>query len=337
VRRPGPLEDVRVPDIRIVTVTLNPAVDRVLEAPNFTIGSHVRARRIGWYPAGKGINVARVLAMLGSRCIATGLVGRNELGMFEEYLERVGQGRIITQLLLVRGRTRDNVTIQDPVLDTETHIRDEGFTVQPEDVRRITGKVGMLARTGTTMVFSGSLPRGLSLGDLRTMLHRCNDQGARAVVDTSDRVLEALRGEPLWMAKLNAEELAVLSGMPTATHDDAVAAARALCVTHGGVIENVVATRGAAGAILIAPGVEIVSRVFVHPGRIANTVGCGDSLLAGMLHHWSRTEDWAGALRKGVATATATATSRVPGTFSMEDVEEFWDAASVEALEHISS
>lgn len=319
-------------DIRVVTVTLNPAVDRVLEAPQFKVGSHVRAKRIGWYPAGKGINVARVMATLGGRCIATGFVGKGELAMFEEYLERVGEGRIITQLLVIYGRTRDNVTIQDPVLDTETHIRDEGFQVQPEDVRRITSKVGMLARPGTVLAFCGSIPPGLSLGDFRSLIHRCQDPGAFVVVDTSDRVLESLRGEPLWMVKVNAQELATLSGRPADTFERAADAARSLCTSHGGKVEHVVATRGAEGAIFVSPGLELVSRVFVHPGRIANTVGCGDSLLAGMLYEWNRTGDWNRALRKGVATATATATSRVPGTFSLEDVQEFWDAAMVEPL-----
>lgn len=320
-------------DIRIVTITLNPAVDKVLEAPQFTIGAHTRARRIGWYPAGKGVNVARVLATLGTRCIATGFVGIGELSMFEEYLERVGAGRIVTQLLVVRGRTRDNITIMDPVLDTETHIRDEGFLVQPEDVRRIASKVGMLAREGAVMCFSGSLPKGVSLGDFRTMLHRCQDRGALAVIDTSRGVLEALRGEPLWMAKLNAEELATLSGMPTETEEETIAAARSVCVTGGGVVQNVIATRGAAGALLVSPKAELVARVFVHPGRIANTVGCGDALLAGVLHQWARSGDWSHAMRQGVAVATANATSRQPGVVSLEDVNEFWDAATVEPLE----
>ena len=61
---------------QIVSVTLNPAVDWVLEAPNFKVGSHIRARRIGWYPAGNGINVSRVLATLGTRSVATGFIGR---------------------------------------------------------------------------------------------------------------------------------------------------------------------------------------------------------------------------------------------------------------------
>lgn len=318
---------------RIVTVTLNPAVDHVLEAAQFHVGSNIRARRIGWHPAGKGINVSRVLATLGSRCVATGFIGKDELGLFEEYLERVGEGRVVTQLLVVRGRTRNNITIMDPVLDTETHIRDEGFTVQQDDVRRMLSKVSMLAREGTYLIISGSLPPGVSLGDFRSMLHYAVDQGAWPVVDTADAVLEAMRGEPMWLAKLNASELSTLAGMPTETHEEVVAAARSVCQAHGGSIEHVIATRGAAGAILVGPKIELSARVFVHPGLIANTVGCGDALLAGVMHQFARNGDWSRALRQGVATATAVAVSREPGVFSLDDVQEFWDAATVEAIE----
>lgn len=317
-------------DVRIVTVTPNPAIDRVLIAEHFAVGEHVRAKRIGWYPGGKGINVSRVLAMLGTRSVATGFVGREELGTFEEYLERVGGRRIVMQLLMVRGRTRENTTIMDPVMDTETHIRDEGFAVQLEDVRRLTSKVGMLAREGTVIVIAGSLPPGVRNGDLRTMMHLCVEHGAHLVVDTSETALAALRGEPMWLLKLNCRELSDLTRMPTETEAQVIAAARSLNVAHGGVIEHVAATRGAAGAVLVTPKETLVARVFVHPGRIANTVGCGDSLLAGMLHSWNGGQSWESALRMGVATATANATSRTPGTIDRTEIAEFFDAATVD-------
>lgn len=317
-------------EFRIVTVTLNPAVDRVLEIEQFKVGEHMRARRIGWYPAGKGINVARVLATLGTRSIATGFVGREDLTLFEEFLERVGRGRIVMQLLIVRGRTRENITVMDPILDSETHIRDEGFTVQPEDVRRIISKVGMLAREETVMVFAGSLPPGVKAGDLRSMLHRCQDEGARIVVDMSGQDAAAIREERVWMVKVNASELGEMSGMATQSEEEVVAAARSLTVEGGGNAELVIATRGAAGAVLVGPGALVTGKVFVHPGRIANTVGCGDSLLAGLLHGRVRGQCWRDALAMGVATATANAVSRQPGTLRMEDVDEFLGAAMME-------
>ncbi len=317
---------------RIVTVTLNPAIDWVLEVERFRIGAHSKARRIGWYPAGKGVNVSRVLAALGTGSVATGLVGTGELAIFEEYLERVGGGRIVTQLLVVRGRTRDNITIMDSVDDTETHLRDEGLHVQRADVRRVASKVSMLARHGAVVCFCGSIPTGLTIGDVRSMLHRCIDEGARPVVDTSERVLAGLRGERIWLAKLNAGELAVLAEQRTESEGEIVDAARRLCSAQGGPIDWVLATRGADGAILVGPDVELTARVFVHPGLVANTVGCGDSLLAGVLATLARGGTWPDALRRGVGVATANAVSREPGCLSLEDVELYSDAAQVEPL-----
>jgi 1-phosphofructokinase family hexose kinase len=318
---------------RITTVTLNPAIDRVLIAEGFRVGAHIRAKRVGGHPAGKGINVSRVLAMLGTRSVATGFVGRDDLSGFEEFLERVGEGRVVMQLLVVRGRTRENMTVMDPVGDSETHIREEGFEVSPADARRVISKIGMLARRDGVMAFSGSLPPGIRLGDFRSMLHRCADQGARVVVDTSAWALEALRDERIWLLKLNVEELETLTGASGLDTEDAVVeAARAASWEGGGPAEYVIATRGAHGAILVGPGVGVIGRVFVHPGRIAHTVGCGDSLLAGILHGRQEGRSWESALRLGVATATANATSRTPGRLSLDDVDEFVEAAMMSSL-----
>ena len=318
-------------DYRIVTVTLNPAIDRVIAVPQFRVGAHAKAKRIGWYPAGKGINVSRVLASLGTRSIATGLVGEGELAIFEEHLERYGHARITTQLLSVRGRTRDNITIIDPVDDVETHLRDEGFQVQRSDMRRIMSKVGMLAREEAVVSFGGSLPPGATTGDLRTMLHRCEETGARAVIDTSDQVLADLRGESIWMVKVNAQELATFTGMPTDTEEQIGAAAASVLRSQGGTVDYVVATRGADGALLFGPNVTLSAKVAVHPGLIANTVGCGDALLAGLLAAYVRGADWAAALKRGVATATANAVSRTPGIISTDDVRQYAEMAIIES------
>ncbi|MCA9294128.1 MAG: hexose kinase [Phycisphaerales bacterium] len=314
-------------EYRIVTVTLNPAIDRVVSVPQFRVGVHAKAKRVGWYPAGKGINVSRVLATLGTRSIATGLVGEGELAIFEEYLEHHGHARVTTQLLSVRGRTRDNITVVDPVDDTETHLRDEGFTVQREDMRRIMSKVGMLAREEAVVAFCGSLPPGATTGDLRTMLHRCDEAGAHAVIDTSEQVLADLRDEPVWMVKVNAKELETLTGMPTGSEQEAVEAARSILRSKGGSVEYVVATRGADGAILLGPGVCLSAKVAVHPGLIANTVGCGDALLAGLLAAYVRGADWDAALKRGVATATANAVSRTPGVIEPDDIRQYAEMA----------
>lgn len=320
-------------EVRIATVTLNPAVDRVLEAPGFAIGKHASARRVAMYPAGKGINVSRVLALLGRRSIASGFVGRGELSMFEEHLEETGEGHVICQFLKVRNQTRDNITIVDPIEDTETHIRDEGLPVQPEDVARMSSKLSMLAREGTVLSFGGSLPPGVTPDAFAHMIARCQEGGAQIAVDTSEEALRALQGQPLWLAKLNRSELATLADRPTETREQVIEAARGLSESGGGPVKNVLATMGADGAVLITAGVGLFGQVAVHPGRIVSTVGCGDSLLAGVLAGWTGASDWTAALREGLAAATADAVERKAGFVSLDDVEEFRASAMIESVQ----
>ena len=318
---------------RIVTVTLNPAVDRVLEAPNFAVGKHIRGKRVALYPAGKGINVSRVLATLGARSIATGFVGKGELAMFEEHLEETGKNKIVCQLLIVQARTRDNVTIVDPINDTETHIRDEGFQVQPEDVARMASKLSLLANENTTMVFAGSLPPGVSASAFAHMIERCVEQGATVAVDTSLQGVSSLGEQNIWLLKVNREELAAMAEAPTDSEAEVIAAARSLSLHAGGSIHNVLATMGADGALLIGESVALRGRVGVHPGRILSTVGCGDCMVAGVVAAFVRSGDWRTAMREGLASATAGAISRQAGFIDLEDVEEFREASIIEPLE----
>ncbi len=325
-------------DLRVVTVTLNPAVDRVLEAPNFHVGEHSQGRRVALYPAGKGINVSRVMASLERRSICAGFVGHKELGMFEEYLERVGHGRIVTQLMVVRGATRDNITIVDPVNDTETHLRERGFTVQREDVRRITSKLGMLAREGTVIALSGSIPMGMTPDDLVEIVRRCRRQGAWVCVDTSGKPLESLRGHELWMAKLNQHELRTLTGMDTDDVDQVVKAAKAHAKVYGGPAAHVAATMGEHGTVLVTPKGEWRAWASIHPGLLISTVGCGDALLAGMFSVIQKcgpdptADEWKRALVEGIAAASINATMREAGHIDEKLMPEFRDLVEVEPL-----
>lgn len=163
------------------------------------------------------------------------------------------------------------------------------------------------------------------------MLHRCEDAGARAVVDTNRQVLRSIAGERFWMLKANAEELATMTAMPTDTEDEAIRAARAITRTHGGSVEWVIATRGEHGAILIGPETELIARTFVHPGLVMSTVGCGDALLAGVLSSVVRNFPWSEALRMGVAAGTANAVSREAGAISTADIDMFFETSVVES------
>ncbi|TVQ31399.1 MAG: hypothetical protein EA376_09835 [Phycisphaeraceae bacterium] len=325
-------------ETRIVTVTLNPALDHVIVAENFKIGKRVA----GWiaddrypagFPTGKGIAISRVLGFKGIRSIATGFVGRNELDMFEGFLEKKASGRVVSQFLVVQKRTRDNITIVDPVNETETHIRDVGFEVQQDDVKRISSKVAMLSRPDTIVCFAGSLPRGLEPEQFGRLVARCVGQGARVVVDTNSEGLRGLKTRRLWMIKLNVDEVGMLADLPVDSRERLIEAARSLTAARGGSYDVVLVTRGADGAMLFTEDVALIGQVSVHPGRIVSTAGSGESLVAGVLSVLNKGGDWVSALREGLALATANAIGREAGLVDEGDAEEFRVMAMVDRIE----
>ncbi len=92
----------------IITVTLNAAVDRVIEVENFTIGAHQTGREVSRVPGGKGVNVSRILAALDAPSIATGFIGKENRSVFDPIFR---DGTIADELVVLDGRTRENVTI----------------------------------------------------------------------------------------------------------------------------------------------------------------------------------------------------------------------------------
>ena len=183
--------------------------------------------------------------------------------------------------------------------------------------------MGLLGHRGSLMVFSGSIPPGIAPYEYVNIVRFCRAHGARVIVDSHGEALEAFRGEKLWMVKCNAYELAEFAGVDETDEAALCDAARALSAAGGGKVEHVVLTLGAEGALLITPEHELRGRVSVHPGRVISTVGCGDALLAGLLHGGRTHGDWEEAFRDGLAAATANALGREAGLINLEDYEEF--------------
>ncbi len=311
----------------IVTITLNPAIDRLIEVRDFAVGRHQMGRRIDVYPAGKGIRLSRVLARLGTRSIATGFVGDRELDLFESFLSAPAAGRAVSQMLRVNQPTRENVTIVDPINDRSTYVREEGFQITPKDLERIQGKIGLMARDEAILCFCGSIPPGLSVEVFREMVQRAIHAGARVLLDTFGEPLEATRDLPVWMIRMNRTTAAQVAGHPITTRDEALEMTRFLA--RKGAMAAV--TVGAEGAALTVPGLAWVGHVGIHPGLVINTVGCGESFVAGLLHEWRRSGDWASAFREGLTVATVNATTVRSGEIDAETREEFRKLTVIEA------
>lgn len=336
-------------NVSIVTVGLNPAIDRTIETPELEVGQHVMGTLRDRIPAGKAVNVSMVLGALGQDSISTGFVGRGEYDEFEARLRSASPGRALCQMLTVAGRTRENITLIDPVNHVDTHIRDVGFEVTEQDIARMTSKVGLLCRASTTVVFSGSRPAGVSIEAFRKMVRSARQSGASVVLDLSGKDLRSFvtdggsdpadpvvkEGEAnsapaqprFFLIKPNLAELAELAGDPTVKNDPgkALAAAKSL----SSISRWVAYTRGAEGAVLVGPEGAWEGKVDMPAERIINTVGCGDSMLAGLLDGFVRAQSPENVLKRGLAAATANAMTMGVATIHAADLQEAANATRI--------
>ncbi len=286
------------PEPQIVCVALNPAVDRTLEVPGLTLGEHLQGRLLSRQPAGKAVNVARLLQNLGRGCILTGFIGEGERAMFESSFD----SKIVrSQLFGVASATRESITLVDPEVSGETHIRVPGEAISEEDQERLTKKLKILAKPGVWMVFAGSLPPGISPEKLHDILKTVTDKKARVVFDSSQGALDAVRKLPVWLVKPNRAELAELTGLPTDTPEAVVRAAWSL----RDAAEIVLVSAGEDGAYLVESSSIRHARVRELPKRVTNTVGSGDALLAGFLAARARGLGMPECLQRAVAAGTS--------------------------------
>jgi 1-phosphofructokinase len=259
----------------IVTVTANPSVDRTYRLGELRPGALNRASDVLVEPSGKGINVSRVLAALGAptRAVVTtgGWEGR-------QLIDLLAAGGLTARPVPVAGATRVNVTVL-PAGTEPTKINEPGGALSDVEVKALATAVREALSEARWLACCGSLPAGTPpevLGRLVAEARRT--PGVRVAVDSSGAALAAAVEAGADLVKPNADELAELTGQPTATTADACRAALAVARRTGG---EVLASLGPAGAVLATPNAAwLATGPTIAP---VNTTGAGDALLAGYL------------------------------------------------------
>ncbi|MCD4826003.1 MAG: 1-phosphofructokinase family hexose kinase [Phycisphaerae bacterium] len=307
---------------QIITVTLNPAVDRVIEVENLSAGGHLPARTLGQSPGGKGVNVSRVLAAMGVASTAMGFLGRDNRSLFDPLAK---DGIIRDAFITLPGRTRENITITDPAGGDELHMRDKGLAVGLADLRELTEQLRAFIEPGDVVIFSGSLPPGIEADDFTDLLRSAIDAGARVAADTSGPALKAASRQKLWLIKPNVAELAEMVGRELPTVDEQLKAARGLAQR----IENVLLSAGADGAYLITKNATVHAAAVLETAAILNTVGCGDTLLGAFVAALSSDQSPAEALVTGVAAAAASAANKTAGEFDQNLFETLHEKTTI--------
>lgn len=259
---------------RVLTVTLNPALDLTVQLPALRLGEVNRSDNLQVHAAGKGLNVAQVLADLGHQLTVTGFLGEANAQPFEQLFAARG---FADEFVRVAGETRSNIKLAEAD-GRITDINGPGLEVGAAQRDELLARLERLVPGHELVVVAGSLPRGVEVPWFVEMLQRLARLGARVALDTSGAALrEGLALSP-WLIKPNEEELAQARGLDPADARALADEARRLNAR----IEHVVMSQGAAGVSWFSPAAAWHAQP--PKVRVVSTVGAGDSLLAGMLH-----------------------------------------------------
>ena len=281
----------------IYTITFNPAIDYLLYVPELKAGSVLRSEKEKLFCGGKGINVSLVLQELGIESTAMGFVAGFTGNAIEHALR--GGGINTDFVHLKSGFTRINVKIRSYC---ETDINGQGPEITNDDIKILFKKLDGL-KTGDTLVLAGSIPNTLSPDIYERIMGMLIERGVRFVVDaTKDLLLNSLKYRP-FLIKPNNDELGEIFGVRIDTPDDATKYAGKL--REMGAV-NVLVSMGSKGAVLLDENNK--KHYFgIVGGKVVNTVGAGDSMVAGFIAGYLQKGDYENALKLGSAAGGATA------------------------------
>ena len=283
----------------IYTVTLNPSIDYVIKLEHLNTGHVNRVNSENVYPGGKGINVSRILKTLGNDNVATGFVSgftgdfiRNtlcELDVKSDFIQ------------LDNGFTRINVKIKS---DEETEINGGGPHISDEKLKELFDKLSKL-NENDILILAGSIPSTLSEDLYEKIMNHVKKNKVKVVVDaTKNLLLNVLKYNP-FLIKPNNHELEEMFNVKLNNMDDIITYAKKLQEMGA---RNVLISMGKDGAILVTENNEVfISNV--AKGKVVNSVGAGDSMVAGFISGYLNSNSYEDALKLGSASGSATAFS----------------------------
>lgn len=310
---------------KIITVTANTAIDLLLEVEGFAPGETLSSERAEEFACGKGINVAKAIESQGHAVLCLGFAGARSIDAFHDLQTE----RLSTDLTVVSGKTRTNITLHETASGREIHIRTAGFSVSQDDCRRLCETVESHAEPGAIVIISGSLPPGAPDDVYRNLIEVCRERGMTTFLDASGSGLSrGIEAKPDAI-KPNQQELEALLGKSLPDERSIAEAAREL-VGQG--IQRVYVSRGEHGCIVVDENIALSARLKTVPERIVSRVGCGDALVAGLAVAARQGLDTVAALRLGVACGTANLFSPEPGRFDNGLLEDIAGAVVLEPI-----
>ena len=261
---------------KVATITLNAAYDLVGRLKRIELGEVNTVETLGLFPAGKGINVAKVLNDLGVEVAVGGFLGEDNQGDFEHMFRVTG---LQDKFQRVPGKTRINVKITETEADV-TDLNFLGYQISAEDWQKFVVNSLDYCKEFDIVAVCGSLPRGVTPELFADWLLQLHQAGVKVVLDSSNAALTAgLKANP-WLVKPNHRELESWVGHSLPTLNDIIVAAKKLKAQG---IANVIVSMGANGSLWLSDN-AVVQAQPPKCENVVSTVGAGDSMVAGLIY-----------------------------------------------------
>ena len=296
----------------IYTVTFNPSLDYIVSVKDFRPGMTNRTSSELMLAGGKGINVSIVLGNLGIKSTALGFIA-GFTG--DEIVRRLHNSGINSEFIKINdGISRINIKLKS--IDG-TEINGQGPHIDSSHIEQLMNRLRRL-ESGDVLVLAGSIPAGISDNIYKDIMDMLKDKGVQIVVDATSRLLTNVLEYKPFFIKPNQHELGDIFNVTLNTQEEVIP--YALELKKMGAV-NVCVSMGGKGAILVADDGNVY-KAKAPDGILKNSVGAGDSLVAGFLSGWIEKKDYEYAFRKGVATGSASAFSENFAT--KEEVEAIY-------------
>lgn len=282
------------------TVTFNPSLDYIIFVDSFKYGSLNRAREEYIVPGGKGINVSIVLKNLGKETKAFAFTAGETGNTFKEMVKQYGVELI--SIPVDNGSTRINVKLKS---GKETEINGKGPALTKEDLNKLKDMLYTLLTKEDFLILSGNVPSSLGNNVYKELIEIANKAGAKCVVDAEGELLTQTLSLKPFLIKPNKAELSMIFNKKINSNEDVIYYSRKLQAMGA---ENVLVSLGEEGAILVT----LEGNTYFHSapkGVVKNSVGSGDSMVAGFLSSYAESNDYHLALLHGIAAGSATAFS----------------------------
>ncbi len=321
----------------IHVILLNPTIDVIYTINDFRVGGTFQVEDLLTFPVGKAISFALAARKVDSdiELNVMALIGQDDISLYSKFLR---QHDIHFEFISVKGKTRSNKTINDPINHTTTHIREKGFTVHSKDLSSLKELLREKVKLNDICVFSGSIPPGTSSGIYYELIELVKERGAKCILDTSGPpLIEAIKAIPI-IIKPNLLELSQILNDETVRQlnfRDPIKASsilikKAKILLKQG-LEVILITLGENGAIFLSNQYALFGKTELQD-EIIDTVGAGDSFLAGFSVPYSKGKKIKDCFKYAIAAGSANCLRTGPGIFERQKMKKLLRSIEIDEI-----